>query len=167
MSLSVAVNIDFHGYLQFLCIGFTLQYATENLSDGQFLFHCWKNRPTFSYRGIEMGGCVLKLEPLIQASLQRRDKKKRVCSLGRILFRWRNLTQNAALTFPANYDLKKYSCATCRGEQSPSKFDTYSRQLKSMFGCASDLNTLTVRQLKSTFGTKRLTLPINFDVCIS
>jgi len=32
---------------------------------------------------------------------------------------------------------------------------TYIR-VKSMFGCAADLNTLTACQLKSTFGTKRL-----------
>jgi len=38
---SIAVNFDFRGYLQFLCIGlickFALQYATENLSDGQLV----------------------------------------------------------------------------------------------------------------------------------
>ena len=56
----------------------------------------------------------------------------------------------------AYYNLKKYSCLTCRGEQIPYKFDTYSRQLQSTFGCAADLNTLTAHQLKSTFGTKRL-----------
>ena len=58
--------------------------------------------------------------------------------------------------FYANYDLKKYSYVTCRGEQSPSKFNTYYCQVKSMFSCEADLNTLTARQLKSTFGTKRL-----------
>jgi hypothetical protein len=57
----------------------------------------------------------------------------------------------------ANYDLKKYSYVTCRGELTPSKFDTYSYQVKSMFGCEADLNTLTARQLKSIFCTKRLT----------
>jgi len=58
--------------------------------------------------------------------------------------------------FYASYDLKKYSYVTCRSEPSPSKFDTYSRQVKSMFGSEADLNTLTARQLKSTFGTKKL-----------
>jgi len=53
--------------------------------------------------------------------------------------------------------LKKYSYVTCRGEQSSSKFDTYSRQVKSTFGWEADLNTLTARQLKLTFGNKRLT----------
>ena len=43
-----------------------------------------------------------------------------------------------------------------QGEQSPSKFDTYSRQLKSTFACEPDLNTLTARQVKSTFCSKRL-----------
>jgi len=43
-----------------------LEYTTEKLLDGQFLIHCWKNRPTFSYREKEKGGCVLKLELLIQ-----------------------------------------------------------------------------------------------------
>jgi len=35
-----------------------LQYANDNLSDGQFLIHCWNNRPTFSYREKELGGPV-------------------------------------------------------------------------------------------------------------
>jgi len=61
----------------------------------------------------------------------------------------------------ANYDLKKYSYVTCRGEQSPSKFDTYLCQVKSTFGCEADLNTLTARQLKSTLGTKRLMCLLN------
>ena len=56
----------------------------------------------------------------------------------------------------ASNDVKKYSYVTCRGEQSPSKFETYSRQVKSAFGWEADLNNLTARQVKSTFGTKRL-----------
>ena len=49
-----------------------------------------------------------------------------------------------------------FGYVTCRVGQSPSKFDTYSRQVKSTFGCEADLNTLTARQLKSKFDTKRL-----------
>jgi len=60
----------------------------------------------------------------------------------------------------ASWDLKKYSYVTCRGEQCPSKFDTYAHQVKSMFGCEADLNTLTARQLKSTFGTRRLIIEL-------
>jgi len=63
--------------------------------------------------------------------------------------RWENLKQTAVLTFLCKHDLKKYSYVTCRGEQSPSKFDTYLRQVKSTFGWKADLNTLTARQLKS------------------
>ena len=41
VSPSVTVNVNFRGYLQFLCIGltckFALQYATENLSDSQLV----------------------------------------------------------------------------------------------------------------------------------
>jgi len=50
--------------------------------------------------------------------------------------------------------LKKYSYVTRRGDQSPSKFNTYLHQVKSVFGCEADLNTLTAHQLKSTLGTK-------------
>ena len=56
----------------------------------------------------------------------------------------------------ASNDMKKYSYITCRREQSPAKFDTYPRQVKSTFGWEADLNTLTARQVKSTFSTKRL-----------
>ena len=62
--------------------------------------------------------------------------------------RWGNLKQTAVLTFLSKQGLKKYSYVTCRGEQSPSKFDTYSHQVKSTFGWEADLNTLTARQLK-------------------
>jgi len=67
--------------------------------------------------------------------------------------------------------LKKYSYVTCRGEQTPSKFDTYSRQVKSTFDWEADLNTLNVRQLKSTFGTKRLKvlemIYIGSEICVT
>jgi len=56
----------------------------------------------------------------------------------------------------ASNNLKKYIYVTCGSEQSPSKLDTYLRQVKSTFGWEADLNTLTARQVKSTFSTKRL-----------
>jgi len=54
------------------------------------------------------GSCVLKLELLMQACSYCRDKKK-ACSLGHIWGRggWRNLTHNAALTFPGKLGLEK------------------------------------------------------------
>ena len=94
--------------------------------------------------------------------LQRRDEKKGMQFESRIARRWRNLTHNAALTFPSNVRLTKFSCVTCKGEQSPSKFDTYSRQLKSTFGWQPDLNTLSARRLYSTFGAKRLIFTLVF-----
>ena len=105
-----------------------LQYTTENLSDGQFLIHCWNSRPPSQ----------LFRSPIVQRSGEISNKMPS----------WHSY---------ASYDLKKYSHVTCRGEQSPSKFDTYSCQVKSKFGWEADLNTLTACQLKSTFGTKRLT----------
>jgi len=36
-----------------------------------------------------------------------------------------------------------------------------STHLQSTFGCEADLNTLTACQLKSTFSTKRLTIPVS------
>jgi len=82
--------------------------------------------------------CRLKLELLMQAYslLQRRDKKKKkVCSSGHILLGGGEISHTMQPWHTqANYDLKKYSAVTCRGEQSPSKFDTYSQQLKSAFG---------------------------------
>ena len=44
VSPSVAVNVDFRGYLQFLCICHWKPFRRS------FLFHCWKNKPTFCYR---------------------------------------------------------------------------------------------------------------------
>ena len=68
--------------------------------------------------------------------------------MSHIAQRWRNLTHNTALTFPGKLrQKKKYSSVTCRGEQCPSKFDKYSCQLKSMFACEPDLNTLPARQV--------------------
>ena len=51
------------------------------------------------------------------------------------IIRWGGEISNKLLPWHsyASYDLKKYSYVTCRGEQSPSKFDTYSRQVKSTF----------------------------------
>ena len=91
--------------------------------------------------------------------LQRRDERK-ACNLGNVSLGVREISQNAALTFPSNLRLIKFSCVTCKGEQSPSKFDTYSRQLKSTFGCQPDLNTLSARRRKSTIVAKRLTLQV-------
>jgi len=119
-----------------------LQYATENHSDSQFLFHCWKNRPTFSYREKEKGGLCSKLRIIDTGvvSLQRRDKKKGMQVRSHIVHEvWQISHTMQPWHSQANYDLKKYSCVTCSGEQSPSKFDTYSCQLKSTFSCAADL----------------------------
>jgi hypothetical protein len=90
--------------------------------------------------------------------MQRRDKQEGMHFRSPIVRRGGEIS-NKLLSWHsyARNDLKKYSYVTCRGEQSPSKFDTYSRQVKSTFGWKADLNTLTVRQVKSTFGTKRLT----------
>ena len=79
-------------------------------------------------------------------------KKKGMQFTSLIAPRWTNLTHSAALTFPGELRLEKYSSVTCRSEQSHSKFDTYSYELKSTFGTEADLNTLTARQVKSTFG---------------
>ena len=87
--------------------------------------------------------------------------KKKACILGRLSFDEVGKSQTKKLLswhFYASNDLKKYSYVTCMGEQSPSKFDTHSCQVKSTFGWEADLNTLTVRNVKSTFGTKRLML---------
>jgi len=115
------------------------------------------NKQTYILLQIDReGSCVLKLEPLMQTCIYcRGEMKKKACS-SRIARRWRNLTHNAALTVPSNVRLIKFSCVTCKREQSPSKFDTYSRQLRSTFGCQPDLNTLYACQLKSTFSAIRL-----------
>ena len=137
-----------------------LQYATENLSDGQFLIYCWKNRPTFSYREKEKRRLCSKFRTVdTDVDPCRGEIKKK----GGMQFRSHIVRRGGEISnkmqpwhFQANYDLEKYSYVTCRGEQSPSKLDTYSHQVKSTFNCEADLNILTARQLKSTFSTKRL-----------
>jgi len=54
-----------------------LQYYTENILEGHFLIHCWKNIPTFSYREKEKGGLCPKIRNVDsgEVSLQRRDKQ--------------------------------------------------------------------------------------------
>jgi len=84
-------------------------------------------------------------------------KKKKACSLGHISLGGGEISHKMQPWHSqANNYLKKYSSVTCRGEQIPSKFDTYSRQLELTFACEPDLNTLTACQVKSTFGSKRL-----------
>ena len=136
----------------------TLQYATENLPDRQFLIHCWNNRPTFSYREKEKGSLCSKFRTVdTDVHAYRGIKKKKACLLGCLSFDEVGKSQtNCCLTILRKHDLKKYSYVTCRGEQIPCKFDTYWRQVKSTFSWEADLNTLTACQLKSTFGTKRL-----------
>ena len=148
----------FHGYLQFLCFGLTVCY--------------WK-----PFRRSVLNS-LLKIQTYIQLQREgegglcsnirtvatdvdpcRGEIKKKGMHFRSPIVRWGGEISNKMQPwhFQANYDLKKYSYVTCRGEQSPSKFDTYSRQVKSMFGCEADLNTLTAHQLKSTFSAKRLT----------
>jgi hypothetical protein len=55
------------------------------------------------------GGLCSKIRTVDTGVVHCKDeiKKKRVCSLGRISFTWRNLTQNAALKFPGKQRLEK------------------------------------------------------------
>jgi len=135
-----------------------LHYATENLSDGQLLIHCWNNRPAFSYREKERRGLCSKFRTVDTDvdPCRGKIKKKGMHFRLHVVRRGGEISKKMQPWHSeANYDLKKYSYVTCRGEQSPAKFDTYLCQVKSMFGCEADLNTVTARQLKLTFGTKR------------
>ena len=143
-----------------------LHYTTEKLSDGQLLIHCWNNRPTFSYREQEKGGLCSKFRTVYTDVDPCRGEIKKKCNHFRSHIIWRGGEISNKMQpwhFQANYDLKKYSYVTCRGEQSPSKFDIHLHQVKSTFSCEADLNTVTAHQLKLTFGTKRLT---SSSVCL-
>ena len=96
VSPSIAVNVDFHGYLQF--------FVRTPLKTFQavILISLLKKQTYILLQIDREGSCVVKLELLMQACSYFRDEMKKGMQFrSRIARRWRNLTHNAALTFPS------------------------------------------------------------------
>jgi hypothetical protein len=89
---SVAVNIDFHGYLQFLCIGLDHHWKPFRRSiRAGFIVHCWKTALSYLHsapeRNMNRSLCVLKLERSRHIAQFTGELKKTLGSLGRIAVR--------------------------------------------------------------------------------